>query len=960
MKRLLFAALLISPLVLRAQAPGGVSTNLRLWLKANSGVSLNASSTVAQWTELSGAGITGNFSTQGANIGMGTGQNPPAYQASGINFNPQLVFSQAVVNSISSNNAFAGTQLIDPYNNTVLQVIKLHTMGNTGVWFKWQYNNTNANRFGNEVNNGGANTGKLRFDFRGINNYSNTVIADRYFMAACNTTQAQSIIRLNGADDAVVNFTTQGSFSPPATSPARITLGNEEYGDAYPTTIDIAEVIMYNRALTAAERNKVESYLAVKYGFTLDQSALSANNYTSPRGTIIWNRAANLPFTSNITGIGRDDADSLDQRQSRSINAAGLVTIYNGSHNGMSFPPLNTDNGTGFSADHSYLLFGDNGGSLLLNRCFSGNPAFLRMNRSWKTQVTGTIGTVTLSARTASMTAQTTHLLVSTDSAFTPAATTVYKLDTSNGFLSKSLVLQDGSFFTFASDSLILRPTSNSPLCVGNTIQLKASVPGVGTFSWTGPNGFTSTLQNPAIPAAGVANSGVYTVNATTNGCPFKAGNVSVIVSTMPAPPTIITPLIYCQDDAALPLTANGQNLTWYALPQGGGSGTTTPPVPTTLREGTFTWWVTQGNNGCESIRSKQVVHVRNRPNGIITTSRAVICQGDEDSFFYFGNAHPTAMQYDWKSPIGRTAFLSGSGQGPVVIRFDSAGVINVRLQINNGGCVSREMLLPITVNPRPIAHGVVPADACLNDIVNIALNDISPQITNYIWDFNNGREHYAAYPGGPYGISWSTPGRKTVSITTSSKGCRSFTTVDTITIHDVPDADIFRVSADNICSGDSVLAEIRADDTANVYAWSPQQYFPGLPRASAWSIVQRTGHIGVTVVSRWGCVAKDSILVTTRPCCEVALPTGFTPNGDGRNDRFRIITAGHHQIADFRVVNRWGQTVFETQDETRGWDGSYNGQPQEVGTYFYYLRFKCREGAGRDVEQKGEVVLIR
>jgi gliding motility-associated-like protein len=959
MKKALLSALLFFPVSVFAQFPGGVSTNLKLWLKANSSVSVDVTNTVTQWNELSGAGVTGDFATQGANIGMVAAQNPPSFQATGINFNPHVAFSQTAVNSISSNNAFVGTQLIDPYNNTILQVINLHTLNNTGVWFKWQYNNTNANRLGNEVNNGGTNAGKLRFDFRGINNYSATNINDKYFLAGCNTTQAQSVIRLNGANDATLNYTTQAAFAAPSANPARITFGNEEYGDNYPTSIDIAEVIMYNRALTAAERNKVESYLAVKYGFTLDQSTTSANDYTSSNGTVIWNRAANLPFTNNITGIGRDDLDSLDQRQSRSVNTAGLVTVYHGGYNGSNFPVLNNLNPVPFSAHNTYLLFGDNGASTSLDRCFTGNPAFLRMGRSWKLQMTGAVATVTLAAKTSTMPAGTTHLLVSSDSAFTSANTTVYRLDTLNGFLSRQLVLPSSGYFTFASDSLILRPTSNSPLCVGSTIQLRANIPGTSSFYWTGPAGFVSTVANPSIPRAGVNNSGVYTLVASTNGCAFTPGNITVTVSAMPAPPTVVTPLFYCRDDVAAPLTAKGQNLTWHFVPAGGGGGLTTPPIPYTGRADTLTWWVTQSSSGCESIRSKQQVIIRNRPNGIIVATRPVICQGDVDSFYYYGDGL-AGDQYNWKVPFGKAAILDGTGQGPVLARFDSAGTINVRLQVNARGCVSEEMLYSVKVNPRPIAGRVIQSDACVDGLVNISLKSLTPGITNYVWDFNNGDVQYAAVPGGPYGIRWHTPGPKVVSLVTFSAGCPSFLTTDTVRVHDAPAARIAASVSPALCMGDSLLFDASIEDSGYFYSWFPAQYFGGQEGSAAWGMVQRPGYIGVKVTSPWGCEAADSILIDPKPCCEVSLPNAFSPNGDGRNDLFHVLTEGHHQIADFRVVNRWGQTIFETHDESRAWDGTFNGVLQDIGTYYYYIRFRCNEGKGRYVEQKGEVVLVR
>ena len=98
--------------------------------------------------------------------------------------------------------------------------------------------------------------------------------------------------------------------------------------------------------------------------------------------------------------------------------------------------------------------------------------------------------------------------------------------------------------------------------------------------------------------------------------------------------------------------------------------------------------------------------------------------------------------------------------------------------------------------------------------------------------------------------------------------------------------------------------------------------------------------------------------MINAKPCCEVFFPNVFSPNNDGKNDVFKVVTVGHHEIANFRVVNRWGQTVFETKDERRGWDGTYNGKDQEMGTYFYYIKYVC--SGNQYQEQKGEVMLVR
>ena len=58
------------------------------------------------------------------------------------------------------------------------------------------------------------------------------------------------------------------------------------------------------------------------------------------------------------------------------------------------------------------------------------------------------------------------------------------------------------------------------------------------------------------------------------------------------------------------------------------------------------------------------------------------------------------------------------------------------------------------------------------------------------------------------------------------------------------------------------------------------------------------------------------------------------------------------------RTGNRWGQEVFETHEENNGWDGTYNGEPQDVDTYYYILQYTCADGSTH--EKSGDVTLVR
>lgn len=109
----------------------------------------------------------------------------------------------------------------------------------------------------------------------------------------------------------------------------------------------VAEVVAFTTQLTAAERNRVESYLAVKYGITL------STNYVSTGGGTIFTTAA--PYANDIIGIGRDDTESLNQKQSHYNN--DLVRIYL-----SNLAATNATNAGSFTANQSYVMMGDNAG----------------------------------------------------------------------------------------------------------------------------------------------------------------------------------------------------------------------------------------------------------------------------------------------------------------------------------------------------------------------------------------------------------------------------------------------------------------------------------------------------------------------------------------------------------------------------------------------------------------------
>jgi gliding motility-associated-like protein len=131
------------------------------------------------------------------------------------------------------------------------------------------------------------------------------------------------------------------------------------------------------------------------------------------------------------------------------------------------------------------------------------------------------------------------------------------------------------------------------------------------------------------------------------------------------------------------------------------------------------------------------------------------------------------------------------------------------------------------------------------------------------------------------------------------------------------------------ICEGDSVRL---FPGNFSSYVWqdgSTKEYF----------VAKKTGRYSVMVANSCGST-QDEILITTR-VCDIYFPSAFTPNKDGKNDLFKALNGYNIEEFHLSVYNRWGQKLFETNDQNKGWDGSFNNQPQDMGVYIWYCYYK-------------------
>ncbi len=141
-------------------------------------------------------------------------------------------------------------------------------------------------------------------------------------------------------------------------------------------------------------------------------------------------------------------------------------------------------------------------------------------------------------------------------------------------------------------------------------------------------------------------------------------------------------------------------------------------------------------------------------------------------------------------------------------------------------------------------------------------------------------------------------------------------------------------------------------------YKWVPINYLNDPTIASpVFSGPAETTYI-VEIVNQIGCNTVDTVNVKLFDKISILVPTAFTPNGDGKNDKLSPILVGIDKLEYFRIWNRWGVLVFESKTAKPGWDGTYNGVKQESGTFVWEA---AALGIGSVlVKKEGLVTLLR
>lgn len=313
----------------------------------------------------------------------------------------------------------------------------------------------------------------------------------------------------------------------------------------------------------------------------------------------------------------------------------------------------------------------------------------------------------------------------------------------------------------------------------------------------------------------------------------------------------------------------------------------------------------------------------------------------------------PASVSWLWDFGDGTTSTISNPQH---TFTPSKQGYI-IKLKINSSiGCG-----IPIKISKRIVPAGISNVIAfdyfggCDSGYIRLVnKNPLPPgSIGQYIWDFGDGTTSTVAEPNHVY----TRPAIYSVKLKYKNNNpCLDDSLSKIINMKTITGG--VSISADQtIFSGQTV--QLFAKGPGSNFQWTPatglNNPFIARPLASPTRDIVYKVSISTTGI----CNAEDSVRIKVVELNDIYMPTGFTPNSDGKNDLIRPVLGEKFVLKEFTIYNRWGQRIFATSQQNKGWNGKIAGLEQDSGVYIWTLH-AIDTRTDKRVDKKGTFILLR
>jgi len=480
-------------------------------------------------------------------------------------------------------------------------------------------------------------------------------------------------------------------------------------------------------------------------------------------------------------------------------------------------------------------------------------------------------------------------------------------------------------------------------VCVGQTIPLSnAATGGV----WTSGAPAVATVGSASGVVTGVSAGNAVITYTAPGGC---SATHTVTVISAPAP--VADQAICVGNTVALSNSLAGG--VWSSSDATVGSIDPVTGIASGLSAGITTITYTFGSS-CFSIATLTV-----NPLPVISagTKGPTTCFGSDGSITLGGLASGTtySVEYSFNGTPVPTLTLTASAGSVVLSGLSSGSYTGIQVTNTVTGCVSNIVTATLT-DPTPPPPPIITSNQpiCVDQTLKLEAYDAAPVGGFYSWTGPHGFTSSIQNPV----IEFATLANSGIyTVTYTIWNCVSLPASANIAVD--PPSPLTNVTLNQTISyGTSI--QLNAEN-AYYYVWKPFDGTvdnPNINNPIATPLTTTT----YTVYGRSlnGCVDSAFVTIIVDSTLNTGIPSAFTPNGDGLNDIFRPIGLKYSRLVDFRIVNRWGQEVFYSNSNEKGWDGTFNGTPVDAGVYYYQIIVAQPGGAGTNISYKGDVTLVR
>ena len=475
----------------------------------------------------------------------------------------------------------------------------------------------------------------------------------------------------------------------------------------------------------------------------------------------------------------------------------------------------------------------------------------------------------------------------------------------------------------------------SAALCAGFSATLTAS--GAAVYFWSG--GVVNGV--PFVPI----QTTTYTVNGMdVNGC-TGSKTATITVYPIPAKP-IVSNNVYCQNDFSSPLQAisvNSNVISWYRQATGGIA--IARPTPNTSMAGKDTFYVTQKTiYGCESPRAPLVVTVNPLPiDSIIPLAQNFICNGSSLVL----NA-TNSYTYQW---LNNGLPIPGAIANNYLAKV---GGVYSFVMTNQFGCFNKSSnTKTIQLIEKPVPSFTFD-NRCQNTLIKFINTSSFINSGTVLWKWYFGNGDMATIKEGQY--AYQTIGNYTVTLSATPSNCPQL--ADTSKKAIIIEAPIKGINYGIFDAKSKVAYSLKARDIGTIYLWSPSTGLSSTTISNPTTTLTSQQFYTIRITNVAGCVTNDSIQVRVFNEYTVFVPSGFSPDGDGVNEKLSPLLAGINELKSFRVYNRWGQLLYQSSDKNAGWNGTFNGKQQLSETYVWVV--EAIDQDGKNILKTGKTTLIR